>query len=187
MSKKEKLLNAAVDIFSEKGLEKATVSDITAKAGVGKGTFYLYFSSKMQVVPEIADALLQKIMQKSKKNISLYEPFDQKIEKLVDLHFQATKDYKKILKICYSSLAVADELTKWEKIYEPYYEFITELLEDAKAKNEVISTINTKITARLIVGSVEEAAEQLYIFNDDLLDIEATKKELIDFLRRALQ
>lgn len=44
--KKEALLNTAFDLFITKGIQKTSISDIVEKAGVAKGTFYLYFSDK---------------------------------------------------------------------------------------------------------------------------------------------
>lgn len=47
--KKEALFNTAFDLFMTKGINKTTISDIVQKAGVAKGTFYLYFSDKYDV------------------------------------------------------------------------------------------------------------------------------------------
>ncbi|MGN1029996.1 MAG: TetR/AcrR family transcriptional regulator, partial [Butyricicoccaceae bacterium] len=44
--KKERLLETAFSLFTSKGMAKTSVSDITASAGVAKGTFYLYFRDK---------------------------------------------------------------------------------------------------------------------------------------------
>ncbi|MCP2340684.1 TetR/AcrR family transcriptional regulator [Actinomadura rupiterrae] len=44
------LLDAALEVFAERGVADATVNDITSRAQVAKGTFYLYFSAKEQVV-----------------------------------------------------------------------------------------------------------------------------------------
>lgn len=47
--KKEALFNTAFELFMTKGINKTTISDIVQKAGVAKGTFYLYFSDKYDV------------------------------------------------------------------------------------------------------------------------------------------
>lgn len=47
--KKDALLNAAFDIFTNIGINKTSISDIVEKAGVAKGTFYLYFSDKYDI------------------------------------------------------------------------------------------------------------------------------------------
>ncbi len=44
--KRKALLNAAYELFLERGAAKTSVADITARAKVAKGTFYLYFTDK---------------------------------------------------------------------------------------------------------------------------------------------
>ncbi len=47
--KKDALFNTAFELFTTKGLNKTTISDIVEKAGVAKGTFYLYFKDKYDI------------------------------------------------------------------------------------------------------------------------------------------
>ncbi|MDY5647732.1 MAG: TetR/AcrR family transcriptional regulator [Lachnospiraceae bacterium] len=47
--KRTALLNSAFSLFSIKGLQKTSVSDIVEEAGVAKGTFYLYFRDKNDI------------------------------------------------------------------------------------------------------------------------------------------
>ena len=51
---REKLVSAAMELFARKGFDKTTVDEIVAKAGVAKGTFYLYFKSKDDMIKELA-------------------------------------------------------------------------------------------------------------------------------------
>ena len=44
--KRRALLDAAYELFLERGTAKTSVEDITSRAKVGKGTFYLYFADK---------------------------------------------------------------------------------------------------------------------------------------------
>lgn len=48
-NKKNAIMNSAFELFTEKGLENTSVLDITFRAGVAKGTFYLYFKDKADV------------------------------------------------------------------------------------------------------------------------------------------
>jgi AcrR family transcriptional regulator len=43
------ILQSARCVFAQKGFAEANVDDIAAKAGVAKGTLYLYFTSKEQI------------------------------------------------------------------------------------------------------------------------------------------
>jgi len=56
--RRDELMNAAEKLFLERGFEQTTVEDITTAAEVAKGTFYLQFSSKT----EILDALRQRFV-----------------------------------------------------------------------------------------------------------------------------
>jgi AcrR family transcriptional regulator len=51
---REKLVSAAMELFAKKGFDKTTVDEIVARAGVAKGTFYLYFKSKDDLIKELA-------------------------------------------------------------------------------------------------------------------------------------
>jgi AcrR family transcriptional regulator len=42
----DKLLDAGMFLFTRYGVGKTTIEDITREAGVGKGTFYLFYGSK---------------------------------------------------------------------------------------------------------------------------------------------
>ena len=48
-NKRTALLNTAFDLFTSKGLNRTSISDIVEKAGVAKGTFYLYFKDKYDI------------------------------------------------------------------------------------------------------------------------------------------
>ena len=47
--KRTDILDAAYELFTTLGFARTTILGIALKAGVGKGTFYLYFDSKEDV------------------------------------------------------------------------------------------------------------------------------------------
>lgn len=55
------LVEAAVAVFAEHGLAAARVSDITDRAGVSKGAFYLHFESKEALYEQICRSFLATI------------------------------------------------------------------------------------------------------------------------------
>ncbi|HEY2822751.1 MAG TPA: TetR/AcrR family transcriptional regulator [Candidatus Acidoferrum sp.] len=58
---RERLFNAAVRLFAEKGFAETTVEDITNAADVGKGTFFNYFPSKEHILIAFSDMQLGKL------------------------------------------------------------------------------------------------------------------------------
>jgi AcrR family transcriptional regulator len=54
---REKILDMAIQLFSERGFENTKVSDITEALRMGKGTFYVYFKNKRELFMECIDRL----------------------------------------------------------------------------------------------------------------------------------
>lgn len=66
MQKRSRLLDSALSLFTTKGPSSTSISEIAHRAGVGKGTFYLYFKDKSEIetrlVSRRASQLLGKAM-----------------------------------------------------------------------------------------------------------------------------
>lgn len=77
--KKEALFNTAYELFITKGINSTAISDIVEKAGVAKGTFYLYFKDKYDIKNKL-------VAHKTK------ELFDAAKEALTDAGVQGLED-----------------------------------------------------------------------------------------------
>jgi AcrR family transcriptional regulator len=49
----QQILDAALSVFAEHGIDAAKLEEIAARAGVSKGTIYLYFPSKEELFKEV--------------------------------------------------------------------------------------------------------------------------------------
>jgi TetR/AcrR family transcriptional repressor of mexJK operon len=58
---KEKIVQAAIRLFQERGYEKTTSNDIATEAGVSVGSFYVYFTDKRQLLLTIFDRLADEL------------------------------------------------------------------------------------------------------------------------------
>ena len=56
-----RILAAAERVFAELGFHDASIVKITEAAGVGQGTFYLYFTSKIEVFDEVVEDLNRRV------------------------------------------------------------------------------------------------------------------------------
>ncbi len=57
-ARREAILSAALDEFSLRGFEAARLDDVAKRAGVAKGTIYLYFRDKESLFQELIRAML---------------------------------------------------------------------------------------------------------------------------------
>jgi AcrR family transcriptional regulator len=51
-SQRERILRAAFECIAEKGVEKTSISDLCAKAGLSRGALYIHFRNKDEIIVE---------------------------------------------------------------------------------------------------------------------------------------
>ncbi len=59
--KRSEIRDAALEIFARKGFENTTVQEIADKANISKGTVYLYFKTKEDILDTASKEILQQL------------------------------------------------------------------------------------------------------------------------------
>jgi AcrR family transcriptional regulator len=57
--RRQGLIDAALAVFASKGVAASSVDDIVRAAGVAKGTFYLYFQTKDDIIGAVAERVVE--------------------------------------------------------------------------------------------------------------------------------
>lgn len=63
--KRQSLLAAAYGLFTEKGVAKTSVDEIVRRANVAKGTFYLYFQDKDQLLQQLVYDISARVLEEA--------------------------------------------------------------------------------------------------------------------------
>ena len=63
--KRQNLLAAAYGLFTEKGVAKTSVDEIVRRANVAKGTFYLYFQDKDQLLQQLVYDISARVLEEA--------------------------------------------------------------------------------------------------------------------------
>src|SRR5438046_10737727 len=72
----DELMDAAQKLFIAKGFDATTISDIVQDAQVAKGTFYLYFASKNEILTALRERFTQQFIQRIQVHIDACAPDD---------------------------------------------------------------------------------------------------------------
>ena len=186
--KEDALYNTAFELFTTKGTNKTTISDIVEKAGVAKGTFYLYFKDKYdirnQIVQEISSELFDNAMKELKKHNEITHFADSLIF-IIDHVINALVANPTILTLMNKDLSLgiySQELTKILKETDTLS--LYELFKDG-VERENLNIKNIDITFFTIVELVGSTCFSC-IVNKIPCSIEEYKPYLYDLIRTLL-
>lgn len=186
-NKKERIIHAAIELFNQQGIEKTKVSDIVKVAGIAQGTFYLYFPSKLSVMPSIAQVMVEKIISTIEEHVEQEASFSTKLEQMVNVVFSLTKEYRDVFALIYAGLASSEHLQEWEAIYAPYYSWVSQFLLEGQASGTIRDSFDTHRMAKLLIGLIESAAEQMYLYDQsEERTVEQHKKEVLELIHFGL-
>ena len=98
--KKDALFNTAFELFTTKGTNKTTISDIADKAGVAKGTFYLYFKDKYDIRNKLVSYKTKELFYRAYQSVLEHEisGFDNQLH---FIYFYKQKLYLQKQKFCF--------------------------------------------------------------------------------------
>lgn len=147
---------AAMELFGHQGLHKTTIEQIAKAAKIGKGTVYLYFSNKEEIVMEIWESIFQEhdqwlneaqtICQNEKQKIINYFNFGHFEDSLVEKLFNLYSDYL-------SSVILRNENVFRDyknKKYHKEFNLITGYLQQG-VKNGEFRSIDIDSTAEIMI------------------------------------
>lgn len=103
--RKKEIMNAAKELFIEKGYEKTSVSDIVKKVDVAKGLFYYYFPKKETLLQEIGDEFADEVRmmwyERRKEPVSLRDD----LTDYVDFHLDMVDFNNRMIRIAGDELS----------------------------------------------------------------------------------
>ena len=113
---RERIIRAALNLFSEKGMTATTIEDITNAADVGKGTFFNYFATKEHVIAHLCELKMGKIRDVVSKAVYSTESMVSVMYKLamtINEEFARNPDLvRSILVPLFSSDAIREKMTE---------------------------------------------------------------------------
>lgn len=185
-SKRELILKAALDVFSEKGFHEAKIEEIAQEAGIGKGTVYEYFRSKEQLFQEmlkegmeIFDSLLEEELQAKK---TLHE----KLAGMIRHNLEIGRRFRPLARIIMMEATIIDDTFRnWlMEMHKTRLQTIADIISEG-VKSKEISPVNESLFALLFYGGIGMLIPSFQI-GYDKEDIDEMVEEIVDFYLRGL-
>ena len=178
------ILRIAQEVFAEKGYYDASVDEIAARAGIAKGTVYLHFASKEDllvalIAQQITEFLLQVDVVLSAQ-ASVWERLDQ-IFLYVFTRIQEQRNH--VLLEQHNSMGLTKQVIEKRADLQAHItkalERIAMLLEEGKRNGELDSTVPTPIMVALFVTLISPNGYEHLLSSRQL-----SPAELVTYIRR---
>ena len=154
--KYQRLIAAAFDLFENNGISAVSIDDIVKKAGVAKGTFYLYFKDKFDLISKLILKKAAEYMNLTSEipDIKNDEDFDRYIKKYIDLLVEFLENNKTLTLLIDKNvhICVNAVIEKREGTVKELYDKILSYFEDLGFSSQEIS-IKMYLCIDLIVSS----------------------------------
>lgn len=149
-----KIINAAREVFSEKGLV-ATIDDITERADVARGSFYYHFKNKERLIADMVSEVLKKLTNRMNDECLGKEGIEATLEGIIRSHINFFSNRWEDFVLYYqgrADLTLVDSYTGLEKPFLKYAKNIEALID--KCISEPISEIRLRRMANAIAGFI---------------------------------
>jgi AcrR family transcriptional regulator len=178
-----RLLEAAEQVFGELGYHDASIVKITEAAGVGQGTFYLYFASKRDIFDDLVRDLNRRVRHAMKEASS--KGRNRLESELLGFggYFRFTQEHPALYRIIRQAEFVSPEMLRYH--YDRLTEGYVEALREAKASGEA-GEIEPEVTAWALMATGEMLGMRYILWGDGRMP-EHVESELARIVRRVLE
>ena len=124
----KKLKEAALDVFSEKSIDAATVEEITEKADLGKGTLYQHFDDKEEIVVTLVEEAVEHLIERMHSYDSAPDTLEKMMEHLLNVHYEFSVDSsEEFLLLFQGKLLLKLQSDTVDELEEPYLHYLKEI------------------------------------------------------------
>ncbi|MYL34878.1 TetR family transcriptional regulator [Pontibacillus yanchengensis] len=194
--KQRKILQAAVEMFAEKGYASTSTSEIAKHAGVAEGTIFRHYKTKKDLLYSIAVPMITKFAapffaQHFVRQVfnDQYSEYDELLRRLIHNRFEFAKENIPLLKIVLQEMAFQHEMqVKYKDIFtENVLPRFREVVDHFKEKGQ-IEDYPTETVIRLTITTIVGFLVTRFIIMPDYpWDDEQEIERTISFIMHGLE
>jgi len=190
LKRQAEIMAIALELFSNRGFHATSVDDIIGAAGVAKGTFYLHFNGKSDILMMIIDSYLAKIYSSL---LDLDISMDKPVEDMKRMYYDVTDffisfpDMKRFIKLMLRDAIASDEVIK-SKVNNYFSQIIgmsSGYIKKAQREGRVVASIDPRACAVSIIGGVKELLYRWAVLEEDL-DVRRCVATMVDVFFRGM-
>lgn len=156
-STRERILDAALSVFSNKGYHDARIDEIVDQSKTSKGSIYFHFPNKERLFVALVEKFTDLLERKVRESVPDDAPGMERVQIALEAVLSTFGKYRqpaKILLIQASGLGTVFEQKRMD-VHDRFSELIKGYLDDAIDAGD-IEPIDTEIVSRAWMGAINE-------------------------------
>ena len=185
--KYEKILEAAIKVFSRHGYYKATISQIAREAGVADGTIYLYFKNKDDILKSFFTYRTREVFAKFKDEVKKGKNALDKLRRLIHAHLSAFEKSREMAIVYQVECKKRSHLSK-DKIKEMssmYMELVKEIIELGQQEGTIRKDLSIPLVRQFMVGAIDEVITT-WVYTSKKYSLSSMTDPLMDLIVKGI-
>lgn len=187
--RKHQILNAAEEVFSQKGLDDTRMDDIADQTGLSKGTLYLYFKSKDDLIIAIFDRMFQRELNQFDSLLRTDLGAEELLDRFTEAMIREVKLMLRLVPLAYEFMAMAFRSKFIQEAFKRYLNRFAEVLVPMIQRGidagefRPVDPLETALT----LGAIVEGTILLWVYDRSLVDPERQIRAAMGLLMAGLR
>jgi len=157
LGKRKAIVDAAIEVFAQKGFNGAKIADVARLAGVADGTVYIYFENKDDLLMQAMQELITEKLIKIKKRVAKETCARERLYKFFELHIDMFTKNPSVARFMVVELRQSKDFYTRYPSFTPlteYFSYVQNLVMDAIEEGQVIK-VNPHTLTCMIMGTMD--------------------------------
>jgi AcrR family transcriptional regulator len=150
---REKIIHAALDVFSVQGYSKASIRDIAKKAGISVGGIYLYFRNKEELYRNLINEGRRDVGARIATTVQEAKSATQALSNFLAIHLEFARKHRDFILLHLREHGFAFGMNEKKQFFKTQRELIEKILIRGMQAGE-FRKCNVRETARIILASM---------------------------------
>ena len=180
--KYQRIINAALKVFSKKGFYNSRVSEIAKEAEVADGTIYLYFKNKDDILISVFETEMVKMINSMKSELARIDDPVKKVRMFALQHLSMITKNQEWAEVAQVELRQSSKFMR-EYVKDHYIDYLNifaYIIQEGQEKGIFQEHINTGIAKRAFFGALDEMGRYWVLSRSRRYSVEESAKQISD-------
>lgn len=187
--KRNRIIEAAIQVFADKGYRSARISDIASGAGVADGTIYLYFRNKEDLLLTIFEEKMEMILSGLREALDGQEAPLDRMRAFARFHFFQLRTYPALAQVLQVELRQSTRFLRDyrpEKLWE-YLGIFEALVAEGQTAGDLRADLDPFLVKWAFFGALDELSIQWVLSRKrDRFNLDQAADQVVDIFLRGM-